>query len=572
MIIYGDQIKDGGKSLPNYDICIIGTGAAGITMALEFYKSKKKRVVVLESGIANQWVGKDDKRWNDPLVEPLDEGTINGFIQSVRPSFLTDSRTRCYGGSTNCWGGWIRPLDSYDFQKWPIKRTDLPYADALQLVDLRYFDLFDQPESWIPKIIPHTTQQQSISDIAKLLDSNKLNNAGLRTTVIQQQTSTTIRDFQERFRWIFEDAGSNLTLIRNATALEFGKIDTFFALKGLLCNSWDFGSGKEGLPFQVEATNFVLAMGGLEIPRFMLINREKFKNSSSPFSNPLIGKNYMNHPKVIHFATVGVPLDAPKDANGLNGFYQGRNLEESSSIHVQGYLVPIESRVNPNGPMNWRSAVGFETYPYKDQYYRAKLEINFEHAPSVSSAVTLSQNNTDNLFKQKQLEIDWKFTETDAKTYNSAIAQLKDFFEKQLRGVDFKAVPWDTANQRPPITDLEGDKLYTGDHHIGTTRMSKSPAASEGVVNENCQAYSSANLFVCSTSVFPTGGWANSTLTLLALAIRLARFLDSRAETPKLKVSARTGSKVEEKPKAKSKEKAGQKKKASANSKIRSKK
>lgn len=66
-----------------------------------------------------------------------------------------------------------------------------------------------------------------------------------------------------------------------------------------------------------------------------------------------------------------------------------------------------------------------------------------------------------------------------------------------------------------PILDTPGTS-----HHMGTTRMHIDPK--QGVVDENCQVHSVSNLFIASSSVFPTGGYANPTLTIVALAIRLA--------------------------------------------------
>jgi choline dehydrogenase-like flavoprotein len=62
-----------------------------------------------------------------------------------------------------------------------------------------------------------------------------------------------------------------------------------------------------------------------------------------------------------------------------------------------------------------------------------------------------------------------------------------------------------------------------GDHPMGTTRMSASPAT--GVVDANCRTFGLDNVFVASSSVFPRGGWSNPTLTIVALAARLADYL-----------------------------------------------
>jgi choline dehydrogenase-like flavoprotein len=70
-------------------------------------------------------------------------------------------------------------------------------------------------------------------------------------------------------------------------------------------------------------------------------------------------------------------------------------------------------------------------------------------------------------------------------------------------------------NGELPVIAHEGTS-----HHMGTTRMDVDPK--QGVVDENCRVHSVSNLYIASSSVFPTGGYANPTLTIVALATRLA--------------------------------------------------
>ena len=70
------------------------------------------------------------------------------------------------------------------------------------------------------------------------------------------------------------------------------------------------------------------------------------------------------------------------------------------------------------------------------------------------------------------------------------------------------------------------DRIVGGPHHMGTTRMSTTPA--EGVVDADCRVHTVENLYVAGSSVFTTGGHANPSLTILALALRLADHLRGR--------------------------------------------
>src|SRR5438552_190783 len=84
------------------DLCIIGGGAAGITIALEFI-GKPIQVVLLESGGLSA----------DKATQALQAGENIG-LRCPGPEI---SRSRFFGGSTNCWGGWCRPMDDVDFAR-----------------------------------------------------------------------------------------------------------------------------------------------------------------------------------------------------------------------------------------------------------------------------------------------------------------------------------------------------------------------------------------------------------------------------------------------------------------------
>src|SRR4051812_44143825 len=101
------------------DICVIGSGAAGITLARDFI-GRSHRVILLESGPFDF----------DDAANELNEGRSVG-----RPySDLSVCRQRFYGGTTNHWGGWCLPQEPIDFERgWPFPRTELdPYYERAQ--------------------------------------------------------------------------------------------------------------------------------------------------------------------------------------------------------------------------------------------------------------------------------------------------------------------------------------------------------------------------------------------------------------------------------------------------------
>src|SRR6185295_8141232 len=183
---------DGGRPCDfsqKYDLCIIGSGAAGITVAHRL-RTSGMRICVLESSLKNIPQGfsaelvqryettpslaaragvavesaaganQDGHRYEDPTVQKLYEGELTEEMQRIDPIFLTRSRIRVYGGTTNCWGGWTRPLSTADFDrsdldrhwKWPITRADLEpwYREAIAYCALPpiHPNDYEKPELW----------------------------------------------------------------------------------------------------------------------------------------------------------------------------------------------------------------------------------------------------------------------------------------------------------------------------------------------------------------------------------------------------------------------------------------
>ncbi|MGI9500477.1 MAG: GMC family oxidoreductase, partial [Geminicoccaceae bacterium] len=122
-----------------------------------------------------------------------------------------------------------------------------------------------------------------------------------------------------------------------------------------------------------------------------------------------------------------------------------------------------------------------------------------------------------------RVKLDWRFSDIDKHT----VQVLMSTFDKELIRLGLgRLEPSDWLAEDSALwhtDDLVGNHPVGGYHHMGTTRMAASPR--EGVVDADCRVHGMGNLFVAGSSVFPTGGWANPTLTILALALRLGDHL-----------------------------------------------
>ncbi len=152
------------------------------------------------------------------------------------------------------------------------------------------------------------------------------------------------------------------------------------------------------------------------------------------------------------------------------------------------------------------------------------LIVRSEQAPNPDSRVRLSSER--DALGNLRADLDWQLC--DAEKHSAGV--FVETFDAELKRVGLGSVErseWlTTPEPQWPVDPTVGNHPIAGYHHMGTTRMSADPA--EGVVTANCNVFGYDNLFVAGSSVFSTSGWANPTLTLVALALRLGDHLDAR--------------------------------------------
>lgn len=160
----------------------------------------------------------------------------------------------------------------------------------------------------------------------------------------------------------------------------------------------------------------------------------------------------------------------------------------------------------------------YYTY-YKYSRIAKKLFTNLTHVsivnyseqePNIASRVYL--NHEKDSLGMPKLVLDWKLSD---RSFNSSL-RLMQLLDKHFRRYGAGYIEQDLREIKElPYTDAS--------HHLGTTRMSAD--AKTGVVDENCQVHGVNNLYVAGSSVFPTAGHANPTLTIAAISLRIADYL-----------------------------------------------
>ncbi len=495
------------------DVLVIGSGAAGLVLSLAL-EAAGVSVTVLESG------GLD--------VEP--EAQELNLVDAAGLCFdgATEGRARAIGGSTNRWGGQLLPLEPIDFAArdwvrhsgWPFdERTLEPYyRDALEFsgVDTANFD----------------------SDICAGLGlpEDPLANGPLRYFFSKWSPAPRFRD--THLDHLRDSDSLRLFVHATVTQLELGGGQAVERVRVV------DSAGRAHL-FRADAV--VLCTGGIETPRLLL---------TSGIGNEHVGHFLQDHPSLL-MATVTTDdlpglqrLVGPAEFHGygvtprfaLRPEFQAAEQVLNASVHFSfAYprtMLRRHTAINlargaaagTGGVRDAFDAVGRLAGPTLRMRRAAKrvgadaqvaVTVMTEQEPSDASRVTLSGKRDRHGVPLPR--ISWQMTAATWRTIGATARVLADEFERTGTG---RVHPFPHVTATPRYWAAFPHDMY---HHMGATRMAESPA--HGVVDENCRVFGVDNLFIASGSVFPTGGHSNCTLTIMALARRLADHLSGERST-----------------------------------------
>lgn len=530
MIKDASEFKDG--QILTCDICIIGSGAAGLTIAHQLLGSGKD-VIVLEgskkddrqpSAAANmdalaftethpepRSVGYDIcdmHRFCDPVAQEIYRGTVSPEMHAIDPNFLTRSRIRVYGGTTNCWQGWTRPLAIEDFDRsdldplmvWPITRADLEpfYAVAQRYCSLPAFEpyRYDQPDWWLDK---------STSPVALVAPP-----AGTTQTVMWTAMKGPPGPGYYDGTWDFQlvwgpavERDARTTLVRNANARRI--IRSGDSINQVCCTAIDYAESHPRSPhsFYVNAKQFVLAAGGIESVRLLLLSDLRDRADT-------LGRYFMVHP----LNNSAVEFKGPIVPEPIRRLYSWAMMNQGQyPPNFFAAITPTIQMLREKKIGNIRAKVEFNARVIQNEA-DGIINLNWEQVPSRDNRIRLSENPGDrDLLGDPRVVLDWRHGPVDQRT----VAEGGELAIKALHDTGLLT----------RVTKRDYRVAAPGDHHMGATRMSISPQT--GYVDPNCRVHGLSNLFIASSSVFPTGGYANPTLTIIALAARLASHLRGRA-------------------------------------------
>lgn len=509
------------------DVCIVGSGAAGLTLARQLAGSTR-RVMVLEAG------GMEHDRAAEDDTFAIDH---HGLPQNSAVA----SRGRWYGGSTNLWFGRIAALDRIDFEArewvphsgWPLSFDELQswMGTAARILEVPNFDKI-RIDAWQPNATIDMVMRDGDGNLGVFLWADGMFMGERAKEMIKRS--------------------SNVQLLLSATAVELVPNEASSRIDSLIVR------GPASRRFTVQANDFVLAAGGLENPRLMLASTQR---SSAGVGNEsdTVGRYYMDHPRgegqaeadlrrlpraaLQRLLLLGEKAPSPYGKVQLRVTFpeqmqrEERLLNHSLHAHLvsdvhrtAGYeslrrLIDRDPSGTSAGPgraadllQAARGSPQLASFAVRRLVRRERPSSlvvidQMEQAPDPLSRVTVDHRRRDQ-FGLPRLQLDWRVSEL---TY-SGQRRMHQLFRHivQQAGIDtLRSSILDEPDAVVPLLDMK--------HPSGTTRMSLSPR--DGVVDADSRVHGMSNLFVTGTSIFPTVGHANPTLTIVALAARLARHL-----------------------------------------------
>lgn len=469
------------------DLCIIGAGAAGLTLfgALEDRaRARNQSIIFIESGGFEP----------DPDTQFLYQGYIAG--QALE---LAGTRLRCFGGSTQHWSGLTRPLMPIDVANrpwvphsgWPIAHDEVArfYPRACEILGVDPFD-YDSAKNPHPAgpALHHTPDSSVGSCLYRVSAPVRLGDV-MRGQMEAATATTTILH-------------ANVTeLIPTPDASHMDRIEA---------------RTLEGKRLTVRAKRFILAGGGIENARLLLASRSVEPNGVAN-ARDLVGRYFLEHPHLDYGATL---LGADDEVLGAWWrAYATRNFTGAVVTRHALHVTPIgQEREGITGVVAVPRWLKVEAPPERGPI-RIDLLLMSEQFPNPDSRVMLAPDQPPDAFGMPRTRLDWRVGESDLKTLTAGVRLIAE--ELGSRGLGLIREGTQIQPERFP----HYEDVYPGGHHMGTTRMSDDPKL--GVVDRNCKVHGYDNFYIAGSSVFPTSGFCNPTLTIVAMTLRLAEHIST---------------------------------------------
>ncbi len=482
-------------------ICIVGAGTAGSVLAVELLRRKACKITLIDiDSVAERF-----ERERVLKVE-IPQDSFIGKLQTVGYGF---------GGTSNLWHGVLTRLDDEDYD--PLGEAGLNLREELRGCELsleRYFGNLGKLD-FHPSINKHPLQKYfSLEQFWPKFYTVKFSPTRFR------------KELRSRFAQIGCEA---VNLHQNSVAIQLHNSDG--KITGVECSS-------QGRRFLVEADQYVVCAGALESPRLLMQSFD-----STPLDNPLLGKGLMDHPSVV----LG-ELQLPKQI--LYGHHGRSSLFLPNSQRI-GFRIPRDLRRTEamNHSLFFRPHLDNDVSAVRKNIraliYRlpgTSIGHLFYNHSMLKAAMTLALEKAGIGYLSRKFLVSAQFEQTSYLGNEVSLRREMDSHGRRIPYVQnrINEIMYAEARHLSSLVSIctRGNASFQpfnftcedfepGSHHSGTCRLGADPTQS--VVNMDLRYHGLKNLYVCDASVIPKIGNANLTLTISALATRLASHLSVMA-------------------------------------------
>ena len=514
-----------------FDIVIVGTGPASLPI-IDRLARRKISIGVIESGT---------ERLEDETQQLND---IDNVGHAIRQEYI--NRLRMLGGTSNIWPGRCMPLDPIDFETrawipdsgWPISYCE--YAEYLP----ESAEILGLPGRFVPG--SNGNLDPSVAEWhGRLFAPGGFSH---KTALWAKKPFRAWEYYRERFK-----RAENTTVLCSTTIIGLIFDQSGENLAHIV------GSTLIGKKIRVTGKIFVFAMGGIENARMLLLAKQQ--NNHARFPDSSVGRYFMDHPRAVfgqielqrnidlrQYLSVPVAGGLVQAGLGLSDVLQNEKALLNSYVYFEtGHSKLVENSYNSSVQVMKRilrkgyagSRLKLNRLPsVQDLIYqltpreilphdlyrlycqgrrfvkthaRKLVLVNHcEQIPNRNSRVSLS-NRTDR-FGNPLPKLDWRMDSREIETIVFLQNKIKKWVEDNKIG-----------KMTTDANDLTEECFLDASHHIGTTRMGTNPETS--VVDQNLKLHGIRNVYMAGSSVFPTGGSANPTWSIVALSLRLAYHL-----------------------------------------------
>lgn len=503
------------RTVREYEVCIVGAGAAGLYLARRLVV-QGNRVAVLEAG-------------GDTCFTGADVGVETGFLADTYGGAV-DGRAFGVGGTTSLWGGQLLPYSTYD------ERSN-------SKAWFRVVDLVQRHSSAVYSELGLGSDGHHFSLAQEYLD-------GKLSTLTNSELAVLVSDWlpfrRRNLRFLIDKMGKTagrLDVYTNAVAtswLATQQSEQLARVESVIAVSIN------GRELKISAKKFVIAAGAIESARILL---ELFVQSGR---ESVAAKHSVGHYLSDHLSAPVAKVEpadrkrvalmfGPRFRNGRmrsfrfvdrqnnesrqKGFFHFVFLQENPGFHLarkvlgglQAHRIPKLSVAELLGGIRGISGLAYARYVQNRLFIPPdtpiQLQFDIEQIPRYDNYLALS--NEKDGYGRLKANIHWKVSPEDYENLECASRKFLEHWPSQ----DF---------EMPALTPINSvgvnGKLYDTYHPVGTCRMGEN---NEAVVNYDLQVYGLANVYLASTGVFPSAGTANPTFSLLcmaeALAVRLGK-------------------------------------------------